>query len=49
MGLDPIESLDDISEDEQPDILLDQAVEILTDLAGLNDTNTSMHTRATGT
>ncbi len=49
IGLDPIESLEDISEDEQPDILLDQAAEILTDLAALNDTNTSMQTRATGT
>ena len=48
IGLDPIESLEDITEDEQPDILLEQAAEILTDLAGLNDTNTSMQTRATG-
>jgi carboxyl-terminal processing protease len=48
VGLDPIESLEDISEDEQRDVLLDQAAEILTDLAGLNDTNTSMQTRATG-
>ena len=49
VGLDPIESLEDISEDEQRDILLDQAAEILTDLAGLNNTSTSMQTRATGT
>jgi carboxyl-terminal processing protease len=48
VGLDPIESLEDISEEEQRDVLLDQAAEILTDLAGLNDTNTSMQTRATG-
>ncbi len=48
VGLDPIESLEDISEDEQRDVLLDQAAEILTDLAGLNDTNEPMQTRATG-
>jgi len=50
VGLDPLESLEDISEDEQRDILLDQAAQILTDLAALNnDTNTSMQTRASGT
>jgi carboxyl-terminal processing protease len=49
IGLDPIESLEDISEDEQPDILLDQAAEILTDLAALNETDGSRQSRAAGT
>lgn len=49
IGLDPIESLEDISEDEQPDILLDQAAEILTDLAALDETDGSRQTRAAGT
>ena len=48
VGLDPVESLEDISEDAHRDVLLDQAAEILTDLAGLNDPNASMQTRATG-
>jgi carboxyl-terminal processing protease len=34
-GLDPIESLDDIEDDEGPDVLLNQAAEILTDLVSL--------------
>jgi len=36
-GLEAVESLDAIKEEEQPDILLDQATEIVTDLAGLDD------------
>ena len=36
-GLEPVESLDAIRDEEQPDILLDQATEIVTDLAGLED------------
>ncbi len=32
-GLEAIESLDDLEEEEQPDVLLNQAAEILTDLA----------------
>lgn len=40
-GLSPIESLDDIEEEEQPDVLLDQATEIVTDLAKLGEKNGS--------
>ncbi|MBT8422229.1 MAG: carboxy terminal-processing peptidase, partial [Gammaproteobacteria bacterium] len=32
-GLEPLESLDDVDEDTRPDVLLDQAAEILADLA----------------
>ena len=32
-GLEPLESLDDIDEEDQPDVLLNQAAEILADLA----------------
>jgi carboxyl-terminal processing protease len=48
IGLEPIESLEDIPDDEQRDILLDQATEILTDLADLADSGVSMQTRAAG-
>jgi len=36
-GLEPVDSLDDINAEEQPDILLDQATEIVTDLAGFGE------------
>jgi len=49
VGLDSLESLEDISADEQRDILLDQAAQILTDLAGLSNTNASMQSRASDT
>ena len=48
IGLEPIESLEDVPEDEQPDILLEQATQILTDLAGLGDADSAMQSRATG-
>ena len=37
LGLEGIESLEDIDEDEQPDILLDQAADITTDMAILRE------------
>jgi len=37
-GLEPVDSLDDITDEEQPDILLDQATEIVTDLAAFGET-----------
>jgi carboxyl-terminal processing protease len=37
LGLDPVESLDDIDEDDVPDILLDQAAGIITDLAVIRE------------
>ncbi len=36
-GLEPIESLDALADGEQPDILLDEATEIVTDLVRLNE------------
>jgi carboxyl-terminal processing protease len=47
-GLEPVESLDEIDEEEQPDVLLDQAAEIITDLIGLADADISMLTQAHG-
>ena len=35
LGLDPLESLEDIDEDEMPDVLLDQAADIVRDMAEL--------------
>jgi len=35
LGLDPLESLEDIDEESRPDILLDQAAEIASDLAAM--------------
>ncbi|MEE4161310.1 MAG: carboxy terminal-processing peptidase [Woeseiaceae bacterium] len=35
LGLDPLESLEDIDEENRPDILLDQAAEIASDLAAM--------------
>jgi carboxyl-terminal processing protease len=49
LGLDPVESIDDIDAEEQPDILLDQAAEIVLDLVALEPSDTSMLSRATGT
>jgi carboxyl-terminal processing protease len=47
-GLEPVESLDEIDDEEQPDVLLDQAAEIMTDLIGLADADISMLTQAHG-
>ena len=49
LGLNPIESLDDIDVEEQPDILLDQAAQIVLDLVALESPDTSMLTRTSGT
>jgi carboxyl-terminal processing protease len=49
LNLDPLESLDDIDMEEQPDILLDQAAQIVLDLVVLESPDASMLTRATGT
>jgi len=43
-GLKRVESLDDIEEDEQPDVLLDEATKILMDLAGLDEQSGSLVT-----
>ena len=40
LGLEPLESLDDIDEEEFPDILLDQAAGIVTDLAAMREIGT---------
>ena len=40
LGLPPIESLEDLDEEELPDILLDQAAAIVTDLAALREVGT---------
>ncbi|RZV34734.1 MAG: peptidase S41, partial [Chromatiales bacterium] len=37
LGIEPVENLDDIDEDEFPDILLDQAAGIVTDLATMRE------------
>ena len=39
LNLEPIESLDDVEEDDIPDVLLDQAAGIVTDLAELREVN----------
>jgi carboxyl-terminal processing protease len=36
-GLEPLESLDNIDEEEVPDVLLNQAAEILTDMATMTN------------
>ena len=36
-GLEPVESLDDISDDDLPDVLLEQAADIVTDLATMRE------------
>jgi len=40
-GLDPLESLESVDENEAPDVLLNQAAEILTDLATMGATGTN--------
>ncbi|MEL7185408.1 MAG: carboxy terminal-processing peptidase [Pseudomonadota bacterium] len=40
LGLEPVASLDDIDEDDQPDIQLDQAAKIASDLAKLREVDT---------
>lgn len=42
IGLSVVESLDEIEEDEQPDILLDQATEIISDLVRINRESNSV-------
>jgi hypothetical protein len=37
LGIAPVESLDDIEENDVPDILLDQAAGIVTDLATMRE------------
>ena len=37
LNLEPIESLDDVGEDDIPDVLLDQAAGIVTDMAELRE------------
>jgi carboxyl-terminal processing protease len=46
LGLDPVESLDDIQEEEIPDILLDQAAGIVTDLAQMREIDSPERTAA---
>lgn len=46
-GLELIESLDDIDEDEQPDVLLEEATRIVTDLVKLRKPGQPVVTRAT--
>jgi carboxyl-terminal processing protease len=46
LGLEPVESLDDIEEDEIPDILLDQAAGIVTDLAQMREIDSAERTAA---
>ena len=46
LGLEPVESLDDIEEDEVPDILLDQAADIVTDLARMREVDSPERTAA---
>ena len=40
LGLEPIESLDEIEDDDLPDVLLDQAAGIVTDLATMRQIGT---------
>ena len=49
IGLEPLESLEDMPDDEKPDILLDQAAQILTDLANLANGGGAMQSNAAGT
>mgnify|MGYP001812442893 CR=1 FL=1 len=44
LGLDPVESLDDIEENDIPDILLEQAAGIITDLASIRQVSSPEHT-----
>jgi carboxyl-terminal processing protease len=48
LGLEPIESLDDIDEDDIPDIQLDQAAGIVTDLAELRELSEPKRTAQVG-
>ena len=49
VGMEPVDSLDDLDADEQPDILLNQATQIALDLVALESRDESMLTQATGT
>jgi carboxyl-terminal processing protease len=40
-GLEPLDSLDNVESDEVPDVLLNQAAEILTDFASMDDVDRS--------
>jgi carboxyl-terminal processing protease len=46
LGLDPVESLDDIGDEDVPDILLDQAAGIVTDLAQMRELDSPERTAA---
>jgi carboxyl-terminal processing protease len=48
LDLEPLESLDDASDDDKPDTLLNQAAQIVTDLAGLEGDGTAILTSAAG-
>ena len=45
-GLEPIESMEDMDEEEVPDVLLNQAAEILTDMATLSGSRSPVLSRA---
>ena len=46
LGLEPVESLDDIDDEEVPDVLLDQAAGIVTDLAQMREIDSPERTAA---
>jgi hypothetical protein len=41
LNLEPLSSLEEVEEDTRPDVLLDQAAAIVTDLAALREIGTS--------
>jgi carboxyl-terminal processing protease len=45
-GLEPLESLDTLEDEESPDVLLNQAAEILTDMATLSNSGQAVLSRA---
>jgi hypothetical protein len=44
LNLEPVASLDDIEDEDIPDVLLDQAAGIVTDLATIREIDASPHT-----
>jgi hypothetical protein len=42
--LEPLESLDDVAEDEIPDVQLEQATKIVTDMAEIREANMPQQT-----
>jgi carboxyl-terminal processing protease len=48
IGLEPVESLEDLKTEDAPDVLLDQAAQIILDLVVLEAPDESMLSRATG-